>query len=178
VLAVLLVLLIASAAAYSVFLRPLHDLVLNSGALVLGVWGIRSILTPANLYYLTAIDLALSIVIIFTLGAITVRRSCTSTTKPAWSSSGVGVPSASPPMIEVRVPATSANLGPGFDVLGLALGLYNDIAYEEAEGRGRGHRRRGGGEARHGGRQTWWRAPRTWSMRPRGGGSRARPSAA
>src|SRR6267142_54141 len=36
--------------------------------------------------------------------------------------------------IEVRVPATSANLGPGFDVLGLALGLYNDIAYEEAEG--------------------------------------------
>jgi hypothetical protein len=73
VLAVMLVLLIASAAAYSVFLRPLHDLVLNSGALVLGVWGIRSILTPANLYYLTAIDLALSIVIIFTLGAITVR---------------------------------------------------------------------------------------------------------
>jgi hypothetical protein len=73
VLAVILVLLIASAAAYSVFLRPLHDLVLNSGALVLGVWGIRSILTPANLYYLTAIDLALSIVIMFTLGAITVR---------------------------------------------------------------------------------------------------------
>jgi homoserine kinase len=35
--------------------------------------------------------------------------------------------------IDVRVPATSANLGPGFDVLGLALGLYNDIAYEEAE---------------------------------------------
>ena len=73
VLAVMLVLLIASAAAYSVFLRPLHDLVLNSGALVLGVWGIRSILTPANLFYMTAVDLALSIVIIFTLGAITVR---------------------------------------------------------------------------------------------------------
>src|SRR6266700_1160527 len=35
--------------------------------------------------------------------------------------------------IDVRVPATSANLGPGFDVLGLALGLYNDIAYEEGE---------------------------------------------
>ena len=32
-------------------------------------------------------------------------------------------------IIDVRVPATSANLGPGFDVLGLALGLYNDIAY-------------------------------------------------
>jgi homoserine kinase len=37
-------------------------------------------------------------------------------------------------IIDVRVPATSANLGPGFDVLGLALGLYNDIAFEEAEG--------------------------------------------
>ena len=36
--------------------------------------------------------------------------------------------------IDVRVPATSANLGPGFDVLGLALGLYNDIAFEEADG--------------------------------------------
>ena len=35
--------------------------------------------------------------------------------------------------IDVRVPATSANLGPGFDVLGLALGLYNEIVYEEAE---------------------------------------------
>jgi len=73
VLAVLLVLLVAAAAAYSVFLRPLHDLVLNSGALVIGVWGIRSILTPQNLFYLTAVDLALSTVIIFTLGAITVR---------------------------------------------------------------------------------------------------------
>jgi homoserine kinase len=27
----------------------------------------------------------------------------------------------------VRVPATSANLGPGFDALGLALGLYNEV---------------------------------------------------
>jgi homoserine kinase len=34
--------------------------------------------------------------------------------------------------IVVRVPATSANLGPGFDVLGLALGLYNEIVYDEA----------------------------------------------
>jgi homoserine kinase len=35
--------------------------------------------------------------------------------------------------IGVRVPATSANLGPGFDVLGLALGLYNEIVYEDAD---------------------------------------------
>ncbi|QTE28762.1 homoserine kinase [Pengzhenrongella sicca] len=29
--------------------------------------------------------------------------------------------------VRVRVPATSANLGPGFDSLGLALGLYDDL---------------------------------------------------
>jgi homoserine kinase len=29
--------------------------------------------------------------------------------------------------VRVRVPASSANLGPGFDSLGLALGLYDDI---------------------------------------------------
>jgi hypothetical protein len=73
VLAVMLVGLIAAAAAYSVFLRPLHDLVVNAGALVLGVWGIRGILTPANIFYITAVDLALSLVIIFLLGALTVR---------------------------------------------------------------------------------------------------------
>ncbi|ROS78480.1 homoserine kinase [Cellulomonas sp. PhB143] len=29
--------------------------------------------------------------------------------------------------VRVRVPATSANLGPGFDALGLALGVYDDL---------------------------------------------------
>jgi hypothetical protein len=72
VIAVLLVVLIAAAAAYAVFMRPLHDLVINSGALVLGVWGIRSILTPGTASR-TVIDLALSAVILFLLGAITVR---------------------------------------------------------------------------------------------------------
>ncbi|MGW1061951.1 homoserine kinase [Micromonospora rubida] len=32
--------------------------------------------------------------------------------------------------VKVRVPATSANLGPGFDALGLALGLHDDVAAE------------------------------------------------
>ncbi len=36
--------------------------------------------------------------------------------------------------VRVRVPATSANLGPGFDVLGLALSLYNEVVLEEADG--------------------------------------------
>lgn len=35
-------------------------------------------------------------------------------------------------MRTARVPASSANLGPGFDTLGLALGLYVEVAVEEA----------------------------------------------
>lgn len=36
-------------------------------------------------------------------------------------------------MITVRVPATSGNLGPGFDALGLALRLHNTLALEPAD---------------------------------------------
>ena len=35
--------------------------------------------------------------------------------------------------VRVRVPATSANLGPGFDALGLALALYNEVTLEDAD---------------------------------------------
>jgi len=35
--------------------------------------------------------------------------------------------------VRVRVPATSANLGPGFDALGLALTLYDDVVVRVAE---------------------------------------------
>jgi homoserine kinase len=38
--------------------------------------------------------------------------------------------------VHVRIPATSANLGPGFDALGLALALHNEVVAEEAEGLG------------------------------------------
>ncbi len=35
--------------------------------------------------------------------------------------------------VTVRVPATTANLGPGFDCLGLALEIYNEVTVEVAE---------------------------------------------
>ncbi|NYI06415.1 homoserine kinase [Allostreptomyces psammosilenae] len=35
--------------------------------------------------------------------------------------------------VRVRTPATSANLGPGFDSLGLALGLYDDVVVRVAD---------------------------------------------
>ena len=37
-------------------------------------------------------------------------------------------------MIRIEVPATSANLGSGFDCLGLALTMYNQVWMEEADG--------------------------------------------
>lgn len=36
-------------------------------------------------------------------------------------------------MIRVRVPATSANLGPGFDAFGVAFELYNIFSFEERD---------------------------------------------
>ena len=36
-------------------------------------------------------------------------------------------------MVYVRVPATSANMGSGFDSLGIALGIYNTLRISEIE---------------------------------------------
>ena len=36
-------------------------------------------------------------------------------------------------MIKVKVPATTANMGPGFDSIGMALGLYNIVYAEEID---------------------------------------------
>ncbi|PRR74005.1 homoserine kinase [Clostridium thermopalmarium] len=38
-------------------------------------------------------------------------------------------------MIRVRIPATTANMGPGFDTLGMALNLYNEIEIEKKRGK-------------------------------------------
>jgi homoserine kinase len=38
------------------------------------------------------------------------------------------------PSVTVRVPATTANLGPGFDTLGVALKLHNHISIRETDG--------------------------------------------
>lgn len=36
-------------------------------------------------------------------------------------------------MANIRIPATSANMGPGFDCLGIAVNLYNNYSIEEIE---------------------------------------------
>jgi homoserine kinase len=33
--------------------------------------------------------------------------------------------------VTVRVPATTANLGPGFDAFGCALSLHTDVTFED-----------------------------------------------
>ncbi len=73
ILAVLLVVLVTAAAAYAVFMRPLDQLVINAGALVLGVWGIRAILLGTAVPGITMVDLALSFVILFLLIGMSLR---------------------------------------------------------------------------------------------------------
>jgi hypothetical protein len=73
VLAVVLVLLIAISAALALFTRGVNDLALGVGGLILGVWGIRSVLMPTSLSTVTAIDLALSWVILLLLLGFALR---------------------------------------------------------------------------------------------------------
>ncbi|MEW6233378.1 MAG: hypothetical protein AB1566_13845, partial [Chloroflexota bacterium] len=48
---------------------------------------------------------------------------------------GLGRATISDSKVIVRVPATAANLGPGFDCLGMALGLYNVATVEATRSR-------------------------------------------
>jgi hypothetical protein len=73
VLAVVLVLLIAVSATMALFTREVNDLALGIGGLILGVWGIRSILMPQGASTVTAIDLALSWLILLLLLGLALR---------------------------------------------------------------------------------------------------------
>jgi hypothetical protein len=73
ILTMLLLILTSTAAAYAVFLRPLNELVISVGALVLGVGGIRAILIGPDVNGVTLVDLWLTTVVLFLLTAITVR---------------------------------------------------------------------------------------------------------
>ena len=75
VLAVVLVLLIAISASLALLTRSLNDLALGFGGLILGVWGVRSILMPQSIGTVTAIDLALSWLILLLLLGLALRAS-------------------------------------------------------------------------------------------------------
>jgi hypothetical protein len=73
VLAIVLIVLIAVSALMALLTRSLNDLALGFGGLILGVWGIRSILMPQGLPTVTAIDLALSWLILLLLLGLGLR---------------------------------------------------------------------------------------------------------
>jgi hypothetical protein len=72
-LTVLLVLFVTVAAAYGVLFRPFDQIVLTVGGIVLGVWGVRSLLVGSYPADSTAVDLVLSAVILGLLLIISVR---------------------------------------------------------------------------------------------------------
>ena len=45
--------------------------------------------------------------------------------------------------VTIRVPASTSNLGPGFDCLGVALRIYNSITIRRAKRRGSAYRKTG-----------------------------------
>jgi hypothetical protein len=73
VLAVVLVLLVTVSAVLALFMRDIQDLLLGIGGLILGVWGVRSVLMPQSMPTVTAVDLALSWVILLLLLGLALR---------------------------------------------------------------------------------------------------------
>lgn len=73
ILSVLLIALIAVSAIMAVAMRDISDLIVGIGSLILGIWGVRSVLVPQPLPVVTSIDLALSVVILFVLLGLSFR---------------------------------------------------------------------------------------------------------
>ena len=72
-MSVTLIVLIAISAILAVFSRGFNELLLGIGGLILGVWGVRSVLMPQPVPAVTTIDLALSWVIFLLLVGLALR---------------------------------------------------------------------------------------------------------
>jgi hypothetical protein len=73
ILAALLVVLISVSGIFALGLRTLHELVLGIGGIILGIWGIRSIVVQSELPDVTLIDLVLGFVILLLLVGLSIR---------------------------------------------------------------------------------------------------------
>jgi hypothetical protein len=73
VLAGLLVVFVATSSALALLTQPIDGLMLGVGGLILAIWGVRSVLVPSWLEAVTAVDLALSAVILLLLIGVAVR---------------------------------------------------------------------------------------------------------
>ena len=73
VLAVLLVLLISISATFALFMRTINELLLGIGGLILGIWGVRSVVVPSAPSRVNVVDLVLGFVILVLLVALSIR---------------------------------------------------------------------------------------------------------
>jgi hypothetical protein len=73
VLAALLIVFVAISSALALLTQPIDGLMLGVGGLILAIWGVRSVLVPSSLEAVTAVDLALSGVILLLLIGVAVR---------------------------------------------------------------------------------------------------------
>src|SRR5215212_11747104 len=73
IVTVLLVILISASAIFALGLRTLHELVLGIGGIILGIWGVRSVVVQTEIPDVTLIDLILAFVILVLLLALSIR---------------------------------------------------------------------------------------------------------
>jgi hypothetical protein len=73
VVTILLVILISASGIFALGLRSLHELVLGIGGIILGIWGVRSVVVQTALPEVTLIDLILAFVILVLLLALSLR---------------------------------------------------------------------------------------------------------
>jgi hypothetical protein len=69
----LLVILISASAVFALGLRTLHELVLGIGGIILGIWGVRSVVVQTELPDVTLIDVILAFVMLVLLLALSIR---------------------------------------------------------------------------------------------------------
>ena len=73
IVTVLLVILISASAIFALGLRTLHELVLGIGGIILGIWGVRSVVVQTELPDVTLIDVLLAFVMLVLLLALSIR---------------------------------------------------------------------------------------------------------
>jgi hypothetical protein len=73
IVTVLLVILISASAIFALGLRTLHELVLGIGGIILGIWGVRSVVVQTELPDVTLVDVMLAFVILVLLLALSIR---------------------------------------------------------------------------------------------------------
>lgn len=70
---IMLVILISASGVFALGLRSLHELVLGIGGIILGIWGVRSVVVQSPLPDVTMIDLILAFVMLALMLALSIR---------------------------------------------------------------------------------------------------------